>query len=818
MDRLIARILAARRVALCLSIILATPLVSSAQSESAGLSPQRRVASVSFEGNVQFTDLELSLRVRTKPNREFLGIPGFRWWLSIYRVGESGKLGPRLSRALKASGEPPAELIQDVIDADVERLQVFYQQEGFRDVVVSTRYRTSDSIWTDVSFVIEEREPTFIRYIDFDGLEELSPDLRRAIVTQTSFEGRPDVDSLRVLAIGERYSEPRLVDERRRIVALLHNSGYAASNRDSIRAIVIPFRQDSFDVAFQIGTGRFHRIGDVEFRVSGPDSDQSTRRDTLDVSVDGNITATYDSEARLRSKMLMRALRVRPGNTYDESEILDTKRRLEATGVFAFTNVDSQIDDGANAASPTITQVFDLRTRRRHRMRYEWFMLQRGGVLGGADAELGMGVAATYRNANLLGQGESLNIRAAGSIAADSDSRLFTSTQGEFSISLNYPYLIAPFKWLDRRLDLYSVGSRLSVNLLTARRDQLKLIIRGQGSARFRLDIHHSSTVTSFVDVFDISVSNPDTLSGFGVDFLEPLLESIENDPVQRARIIEDYTQPQVNDALRYTVRSERVNPLRRDDGYSYESAVELGGSLMAFLDGFVFTPDVREGSLPGLPFFGGNSESSRLIYRPYVRLRNDVRHYERLSPKRVLAVKAILGFAQPIGKSDIVPFDRRFFSGGAFSVRGWGIGQLGPGSVSLGADNSAQQSQTTNLLGGDVKLEGSIELRTVVLRNFLAAEWISAVFADAGNVWFGPSNPGFDTSTNGGPSGRFNVGTAWKEIGVGSGLGLRVAWEYLIIRFDLAYKIYDPAQQSSGLLPERLSKPVLHFGIGHAF
>ncbi|MEZ4696453.1 MAG: BamA/TamA family outer membrane protein [Rhodothermales bacterium] len=777
---------------------------------------QRLVASVQFEGNSQFSDYDLFLRVRTRANREFLGIPGWRWWLGIYRLGDSGKLGKRLSRALKNSGEPPAELTQDVVDADIERLRVFYMQEGFREVVVTTRYEDGSGPWTDVVFVIEEGRPTYIRNVRFDGIESIPVDLQQAIVDESLLSGRV-AGPTNLSAVGMRYSEPVLLEERRRILTLLHNDGYATSSRDSIRAVVIPFRPDSFDVRFEIGPGLRHTISNVGFTIVGPDSDAPARTDTLKIDSKLPVVARYANESRLKSSLLKRALRVRPGDVYDESRLLDTKRRLEATGVFAFTNVESTIQDSSGTGAPTIRQEFDLRTRRRHRMRYEWFMLQRGGVLGGADAELGMGIAAAYRNANLLGGGEAFNVRASGSIAAATDFRLFTSTQAELSFSIDYPYLIAPFRGLERRLALYDVGSRLSVSLVTARRDQLKLIIRGQGNARFRLDMHHSPTLTSYVDVFDISVSNPDTLTGFANDFLNPLLASIENDPVQRARIIEDYTRPQVNDALRYTLRSERVNPLRREEGYAHEASFEIGGTMMAALDRFVFSPGTVDGTIPGIPFFRRDGSRQPLIYRPYLRFRTDIREYHKLSPRNVLAWKAIVGFAQPTGRSDVVPFDRRFFSGGAFSVRGWGIGQLGPGAVSLLAE-SAAQGEATNLLGGDIKLEGSVELRNIIFRNVLAAEWIVALFADAGNVWFGPSNPGFDTSETGGPSGRLNVGTVYREIGVGSGGGLRVAWEYLIIRLDLAYKIYDPANRSGGFLPDGLRSPVLHFGIGHAF
>ena len=89
----------------------------------------------------------------------------------------------------------------------------------------------------------------------------------------------------------------------------------------------------------------------------------------------------------------------------------------------------------------------------------------------------------------------------------------------------------------------------------------------------------------------DLSLSQPDTLSGFQSRFLDRVLDAggIPQiiDPVQRAQILEDYTQPQINNAIRYTLRSENVNPLRRDRGYSYEAAIELGGTLPYLLDQF---------------------------------------------------------------------------------------------------------------------------------------------------------------------------------------------------------------------------------------
>ena len=218
------------------------------------------------------------------------------------------------------------------------------------------------------------------------------------------------------------------------------------------------------------------------------------------------------------------------------------------------------------------------------------------------------------------------------------------------------------------------------------------------------------------------------------------------------------------------------------------------------------------EGSIPGLPFFGGRGNDDALIYRQYVRFIADLRRYRPLSRSAVVAWKVLGGVGVPLGQATVLPFDRRFYSGGATSVRGWRLRELGPGSASFGAGGAG-----TNFLGGDVKLEGSVELRGTFLRNVLAARWISVLFADAGNVWFGPRNPGFAREDGGGPSGQFALASFPGEVGVGTGVGLRLAWDYLIARLDLAYRVYDP-QRPGDILPRGLRRPTLHFGLGHAF
>jgi outer membrane translocation and assembly module TamA len=725
---------------------------------------------------------------------------------------------------LKSSGEPPAYLDSTAVLRDVERLEIYYEQQGFRDATISaTVEEVPEPDRVRVVYHVEPGPPTYLRAVTYEGLDRLSEAQKHRLVRGAVLEPeRIDAEQpLEFRVASQRYTKPLLLEERQRLLSFLRNEGFARVARDSIRAIVYQSVADSFDVTFRIQTGGAYRFGDVQFRVVGREERAQTVVDTLEVKhstvasgYEPAVTVQVEQDRRLRPSLLRRALQFEPGAPYDRSQLLATKRRLESTGIFTFTNIIPQVDDTVRTKAGQelfLPHRIELRTRPRHRLRAETFMLQRSGVLG-AENELGTGIGFTYENANLLGGGEIFRLGTSGSVAADFDSTLFSSAQAEITASLTSPYLIRPFNWLDEALDLYDARTRISLSLLTARLDQLRLNIRGRGSARLQLEMQHTPTITSLVDVFDLSLSNPDPQAGFQRLFLDRIIGTEEDplitDPVQRAQIIEDYTEPQINTALRYTFRSSNTNPLRRERGYSYEAAAEVGNTLPFLIDRLIASPDTLENSIPGLPFLREN-ETSRLIYRPYVRFVADLRRYKPLSRGTVLATKLLGGIAHPIGRPNVVPFDRRFYAGGGASVRGWGLRELGPGRSTL--DTTATTEGVTNVLGGDIKLEGSLELRATLFRNVLAARWVGATFIDAGNVWFGPRSPGS-------VAGRFEFDDILSEIGVGTGVGLRFVWDYLIIRFDVAYRVHDPLPQQRGLFPDALRQPQLHFGIGHAF
>ena len=363
----------------------------------------------------------------------------------------------------------------------------------------------------------------------------------------------------------------------------------------------------------------------------------------------------------------------------------------------------------------------------------------------------------------------------------------------------------------------------------------LGLRIRSRVNARLRLEMDHTPTQSSLVDVMDLSVSNPDTLDQFSRKFLDRVFGpggGNLQDPVQRQQILEDYTQPQVNTAFRYTFRSATANPLQRQSGHIYRLSGEVGNTLPLLFDRLVFAPDTLDYSLPSL-FGEAGGLTGRLLYRPYVRGSVDLRRYVPIGPGTTLGLKLFGGMAHPTGRPTVVPLDRRFFSGGANSVRGWRLRELGPGGAVPPVDTTTSvRGGFANILGGDIKLESSIELRTTLIQRLLAARWGGATFLDVGNMWFGPRNRGFgqrevsdSTGQQGltaalaeGDDGRFRGFESLLDVGVGGGFGLRLEWEYLVVRLDLAYRLHDPSPRNDDVFGDNFSGPLLHFGIGQAF
>ena len=156
-----------------------------------------------------------------------------------------------------------------------------------------------------------------------------------------------------------------------------------------------------------------------------------------------------------------------------------------------------------------------------------------------------------------------------------------------------------------------------------------------------------------------------------------------------------------------------------------------------------------------------------------------------------------------PYGNAKTIPFEKQYFSGGANSVRGWAVRDLGPGSFA-GNGNLLDQS-------GDIKLDASIEYRSKLFWKFQGA-----AFIDAGNIWTIRSYANQ-------PGGVFKFDKFYKQIAVAYGLGLRLDLDFFILRFDGGMKAVNPAYETKKehfpIIHPKFSRDfAFHFAVGYPF
>ncbi|HWS00711.1 MAG TPA: BamA/TamA family outer membrane protein [Prolixibacteraceae bacterium] len=201
----------------------------------------------------------------------------------------------------------------------------------------------------------------------------------------------------------------------------------------------------------------------------------------------------------------------------------------------------------------------------------------------------------------------------------------------------------------------------------------------------------------------------------------------------------------------------------------------------------------------------GGTIEQYYLLNTPFAQYLKFDLEYRKLwmdGPYNGIAIRAFGGTAIAYGNSDQLPFERKYFSGGANGIRAWPIRTLGPGSYQSDPNEFPNQS-------GDIKLEANAEYRFKMI-----GPLEGALFFDMGNIWSVRDNrEGTEFSLN-----RF-----YKEIALGSGAGVRYDFSYVILRLDLAFKMHDPslAEGDRWISPGDYMKSGnvnFVFGIGYPF
>ena len=174
-------------------------------------------------------------------------------------------------------------------------------------------------------------------------------------------------------------------------------------------------------------------------------------------------------------------------------------------------------------------------------------------------------------------------------------------------------------------------------------------------------------------------------------------------------------------------------------------------------------------------------SEYYRILntrFAQYIKSDLEFRYGYIIDKYNALIGRAFIGVGFPYGNFDVLPFEKKYFTGGANGIRAWQVRSLGPGTYRGPEDAYPNQSS-------DIKLEANLEYRFKLI-----AFMEGAFFLDAGNIW------AINNKDNR-PGAQFKFNKFYRQIALGTGTGLRLDFSYFIFRLDVGMKLRDPSQNS---------------------
>ena len=766
-----------------------TYLLSSVRFEEDKSVPRDRRITVDKDG--------LDTYVRQSPNKKIFGLD-FYVWVYEHANPEKHDWWNNFKRKI---GEEPVLLDSALTVKSVQNLETYLQTRGYFSSDVECKVDTiAKRRRVKMTYKIEQGLPTRIDSLSYDFRDS---SLRSVILADTAAS---------LLNRGDILDISRLDDERNRIAAWLNNRGYFDFTANNI-SYDVDTTERGLDAAVTMIVrptlvGYNERGGQIYennavYRLRNiniyPTYDPMLRS-TSGFKADAVIDTTYyngltiirdlNTTPQLRNAVLRRTVPLYPNYIYNASQISRTNKELMSMGFFSNSKVafdrvnqrDSYLTFiGEEAQKNTLV---DSRERYLDCNIYVTPALKQSMKVEveASTTSTFYGLAATlgYSNTNAFRGAEAFDISARFGFefmyARDVQKR--SAQELGLTLGLSFPRFLSPF-WNKPGMKISHPRTRLELafdyqnrpyycrNIFTTR-----WAYSWQQGAR-------SSLVIRPVDINWIDVKSVD----------EAFLSDIDN----------QYLRTSFESQLTAGLSASWVYNTQRSNFDQNVTVVranlETAGNLLQGLEKLFSHP--AEGK--------GYYEIFGIRYSQYVRADLSASHKIDLGHKMALAGRLFGGVGVTYGNSmgRSIPFDRMFYCGGANSMRGWVPRTLGPGNK-LEVHDNTYPAQV-----GDVRLEANLEFRFPIWWIFNAA-----VFVDAGNVWYLR-----DTEDNN-PEEVFHFDNFYRQLGLNTGVGLRIDVTFIVLRLDLGIQLHNPGRPvgERWIHNFKWKNMALNFGVGYPF
>ena len=731
------------------------------------------------QSNVETSQLYNYLRQNA--NHRVLG--GLKLQLAIYNL--SGK-DPNnwFNKWIQRVGTPPVLYDSTLMLASADQLSTALKNRGYMKNSVTYRVK-ADSVKrkAKIDYDITLGEPYRIRSIDYDIPDE---SLREVILADSAkFSVHP----------GDLLDYNKLEEWRQSITEDLRNKGYYAFNKEYI-TFMADTAANSYDVDLTLNGRDPYRnermpyytqhapfyVRNVTYVMSyDPVAMQGGYWGVDTVNMKSGVKVFVGEDDYLRTETLDECNYIEPGSLYNVEAINRTYRALGRLNVIKSISIDvrpvGDVDGVLMVDAFVLLQPDKSQTI--------------SASLEGTNSEgdLGFGVVLDYEHRNIFKGAEVLSAKLKASYESISGNigGLINDNYSEYSteLGLTFPKFMFPFLKSSFKRKIQA-STAFTVNFDYQARPEYTRVIAG-GAWRYQWTERHrrlSHTIT----LFDLSfISVPKFNDEFFDRITNPLLlYSYQDHLIMRM----GYNFYRTNKAELSVLQMGRF----QRNVFTIRANAETAGNLlyaMSKISGQKADDD-------------GSYKSLGIRYSQYIKADVDYSFTHNIDRRQSVAFHVGAGIAIPYGNSDVLPFEKRFYSGGANSVRGWGVRTLGPGSY-----NSNNSLSNFIYQCGDIRFDVNLEYRAKLF-------WVVelGLFLDAGNIW---TIKDYEDQ----PGGVFKFNKFYEQIAAAYGAGIRLDFKYFLVRVDMGMKAHNPASGQDHwplFSPSFKRDSEFHFSVGYPF
>ncbi len=712
----------------------------------------------------------LSKIIAQKPNSDAIEILPFKTPLKLWRYNHRYKKLHSLPDSLiPKSCERPVILDTSFMPRTMQNMKNYLFNQGYFYATVKDSITTSHKK-AIVKYFIHTGDNYLINKINYDVDDSNILRILRASINLSNLQKE------------KQFAYSLLEDERSRITSEIRNNGYFKFSQENVT-----FKIDTFDkTLFKDLESPFENAVnfiktakpntkptlDIDIIIRLADDSNAYKKYTIasvhvypdyknvaDQRDTTMITKKIDSvdfryhDEYVHAKVIYEHIYLNPGNLYSQADYNKTNTKLNELGIFQYVRIDAR-ENRKNRG--TIDYNIFLNRTKKHELSFNV------ETSSGSTYSIGGSVGANFRDKNFMQGANLLTIGASGGLEAAYSEKLGNQFIDHFSLLTKYYGLNAS---IDFPKFLAPIASSLFDN------SNLPHTIIGGGENV--LDRVNYFTLVNTSANFSYSWRQTQTITWtFSPLFINIIRLPVRSDSFKR-----------VLDSNAYLSNSYKENFIEGEYiSFTFDNIIKKRGVNYSFVKIGLEEAGAILGAVNQLGV--ALNDLYKINYAQYAKFDFDGRHYFTF-PRSVFAMRFYGGYGLPYGQSPTLPYIKQYFAGGPFSLRGWRIRSLGPGSYyNTKYTNNPNQVDLT----GDIKLEFNGEYRFPITPLFAGSVKMNgALFTDVGNIWLAKKDDNYS-------GGEFRLNTLGQDFAADMGIGVRFdIVSFLTIRFDVGIPVKEP-------------------------